>query len=80
MTDIDSGLTAWQQRSNHNRMIALQEDDSPPPDRPVEIAYFGSSAFRIRSPLGLTVMVDPWRNHFGDHVAFDKRRWFAEGR
>lgn len=63
MTDIDSGLAAWRQKSNHNRMIALQENDSPPPDRPVEIAYFGSSAFRIRSPLGITVMVDPWRNH-----------------
>lgn len=63
MTDINSGLTAWQQTSNHNRMIALQEDNSPPPDNSVEVAYFGSSAFRIKSPLGITVMVDPWRNH-----------------
>jgi len=29
----------------------------------VELAYFGSSAFRITSPRGLTVMIDPWRNH-----------------
>ena len=29
----------------------------------VEIAYFGSSAFRITTPLGLTLMVDPWRNY-----------------
>ena len=63
MTDIDSGLTAWQRTSKHNRMIALQEDSSASPDRSVEIAYFGSSALRIRSPLGITVMVDPWRNH-----------------
>ncbi|MYE02524.1 MAG: hypothetical protein F4Y03_14875 [Alphaproteobacteria bacterium] len=68
MTELDTGLTAWQMTSNHNRMIELQADRSPARDGPVEIAYFGSSAFRITSPKGVTVMVDPWRNH-------PSRRW-----
>ena len=64
MSSINDGLRAWQQSSNHNRMIALQRD--PPAfgtDGPVELAYFAASAFRITSPGGITVMIDPWRNH-----------------
>ena len=66
MADIDTGLNAWQMTTNHNRMIELQADtapSSPAEDGPVELAFFGSSAFRVTSPKGLTVMVDPWRNH-----------------
>lgn len=57
---INSGLQGWRQTSNHNRMIELQgaHDRSGP----VKIAYFGSSAFRITAPSGLTIMIDPWRN------------------
>ena len=58
--DIDSGLSAWRQSTNHNRMIDYQR--SAAGSGPVEIAYFGSSAFRITAPSGLTVMIDPWRN------------------
>lgn len=64
MPTIDSGLTAWRQAENHNRMIDLQRN--PPPMGevgPVEIAFFGSSAFRITTPGGVSVMIDPWRNH-----------------
>ena len=57
MTDIDSGLNVWQMTSNHNRMIDLQEDTSELKDGPVELAYFGSSAFRITSPRGVSVTV-----------------------
>ena len=49
--------------TNHNRMIEIQAGRSPPRDDPVEIAYYGSSAFRITSPNGVSVMIDPWRNH-----------------
>jgi L-ascorbate metabolism protein UlaG (beta-lactamase superfamily) len=63
MTDIDTGLNVWQMTSNHNRMIELQADNSPPRDGPVELAYYGSSAFKITSPRGVSVMIDPWRNH-----------------
>ena len=67
MSHLESGLQAWRQMSNHNRMIELQEgaagQASPAIAGDVEIAYFGSSAFRITTPLGLTLMVDPWRNY-----------------
>ena len=63
MTNIDTGLNAWQFATNHNRMIEFQADKTPPADGPVELAYFGSSAFRITSPRGVSVMIDPWRNH-----------------
>ena len=57
---IGNGLGAWRQQSNQNRMIEFKRNISD--QRPVEIAYFGSSAFRITSPGGLSVMIDPWRN------------------
>ena len=63
MTDIDTGLNIWQMTSNHNRMIDLQADKSPARDGPVDLAFYGSSAFRITSPKGVSVMIDPWRNH-----------------
>jgi L-ascorbate metabolism protein UlaG (beta-lactamase superfamily) len=68
MGDIDTGLSAWRMASNHNRMIDLQRDPPTAGPGPVDLAYFGSSAFRITSPGGITVMVDPWRN-------FPTRRW-----
>lgn len=64
MTDINTGLHGWQQSSNHNRMIDLQNrsGDSAGAST-VELAYFGSSAFRVISPEGISIMIDPWRNH-----------------
>ncbi len=66
MADLGQGPQAWRQKSNHNRMIDFESmpADRKDPSLPgkVEVAYFGSSAFRITSPLGLTLMVDPWRN------------------
>ena len=65
MADTDSGLSAWKRRTNHNRMLAFQARDLPPPEEAgnVELAFFGSSAFRVTAPSGLTLMLDPWRNH-----------------
>ncbi len=68
MADIDTGLNAWQMTSNHNRMMELQNATGEATTEEIEIAYFGGSAFRITSPLGITVMIDPWRNH-------PSRRW-----
>ena len=59
----DAGPVAWRSNANHNRMMALADDTRPAPSSEVGLAYFGSSAFRITSPKGLTVMIDPWRNH-----------------
>ena len=58
---IDSGLGAWRQQSNQNRMIGFQR--AAPAIGPVKLAFFGSSAFRVTAPSGMTVMIDPWRNH-----------------
>ena len=63
MKDIDTGLDVWKMTSNHNRMIELQKGSAVTKDGAVEIAYYGSSAFKITSPMGVSVMVDPWRNH-----------------
>jgi L-ascorbate metabolism protein UlaG (beta-lactamase superfamily) len=64
MPDLNEGLTTWQQHENNNKMIELQ---SNPPIMGlaggVELAFFASSAFRITSPGGISVMIDPWRNH-----------------
>jgi len=59
----EAGPVAWRSSANHNRMMDLARDDRPATTDAVELAYFGSSAFRITSPKGLTVMIDPWRNH-----------------
>ncbi len=59
----DEGLWGWKQKENNNRMIALQERAlAPGGEGAVVLAYFGGSAFRITSPAGLTIMIDPWRN------------------
>ncbi len=72
MTQINNGLNTWQLMSNHNNMIELQKKihngEALPSDKSVEIAFFGSSAFRITSPAGISVMCDPWRN-------FPTRNW-----
>jgi L-ascorbate metabolism protein UlaG (beta-lactamase superfamily) len=66
MRKLESGLQAWRQMTNHNRMIEVQDrgEDFADPNAngEVEIAFFGSSSFRITTPSGITLMVDPWRN------------------
>lgn len=57
---IDKGMSAWRSRRNHNRMIEFAHGRND--GGPVKLAFFGSSAFRVTSPRGLSVMVDPWRN------------------
>lgn len=61
MTDIDAGLKVWQMASNHNRMIALQADNSPPRESIRESARSASRA-RERSirPLSST----SWNGRF----------------
>ena len=57
------GLTAWTMSTNHNRMIDLQRTSFKGVNGPVKLEYYGSSAFKITSPSGITIMIDPWRNH-----------------
>ncbi|MCY3983942.1 MAG: MBL fold metallo-hydrolase [Roseovarius sp.] len=65
MTDQTSaGLTSWKRGGNHNHLIDIQK--SPLAGRTancVEVSYFGASAFRCVSPEGLSILIDPWRNH-----------------
>ena len=72
VTEIDNGLNTWQLMTNHNKMIELQkklyDGEALPSEAPVELAFFGSSAFRATSPAGICVMCDPWRN-------FPTRKW-----
>ena len=60
---INDGLWAWKHQENNNRMIAFQAGGPPPPaSGAIELAYFGCSCFRITTPAGLTILIDPWRN------------------
>jgi len=62
MTNINEGLQSWQLRSNHNRMLDFQANESTPVGGEVKIEHFAGSAFRLTTPAGITVMIDPWRN------------------
>ncbi len=61
---VDEGSWAWKQAENNARMIAFQAEATAPSgtEGTVELAYFGGSCFRITSPAGLTLLIDPWRN------------------
>ncbi len=58
-----SQMNAWMSSKNHNRIVQIQNEggvrDST---ETVEIAYYSNSSFKITSPKGITMMVDPWRN------------------
>ena len=64
----NEGMWAWRQSENHNHLIELQSrvvqlDIGDGADgESFDLAFFGGSAFRITSPSGLTLMIDPWRN------------------
>lgn len=62
MSRINEGLNIWQFKSNHNRMMDLQRAAPAAARDGLEVAFFGSSAFRITTPAGLSIMIDPWRN------------------
>ena len=53
---------------NHDRMIEIQADRPAPRDGSLEIACYGSSAFRITSPKGVSVMIDPYRDPLRPHA------------
>ncbi|HTW45980.1 MAG TPA: MBL fold metallo-hydrolase [Acidobacteriaceae bacterium] len=61
---------------NDNSLIAIQEKGGDP-GRPgdVKIEYYGHSAFKVTSPEGITVLVDPWRN---DPTGFWGKWFFTE--
>ena len=62
---LKAGLNAWRLETNHNRMVDFQAraGGDPATEGAVKLAHFASSAFRVTTPAGLTIMIDPWRNH-----------------
>ena len=50
---------AW----NDNSLITVQKNGGGPTrSGDVKIEFYGHDAFKITSPVGLTVLTDPWRN------------------
>jgi hypothetical protein len=57
------GSRAFMFPEDTNRLIGLQAKGGDP-DTPgtVKIEFYGHMAFKVTSPEGTTVLVDPWRN------------------
>src|SRR5260370_34311973 len=54
-----SPYPAW----NDNSLITVQKKGGDPTlAGDVKIEFYGHDAFKITSPVGLTVLTDPWRN------------------
>ena len=63
ITTAGAESRSWTFTENNNNVIKAQTgsgDSSKPGD--VTIDFFGHMAFRITSPNGLSIMIDPWRN------------------
>ncbi len=54
---------SWKFKENNNHLIATQSEggDSKKSGN-VKIEFYGHMAFKITSPKGLSIMIDPWRN------------------
>ncbi|MGF1529430.1 MAG: MBL fold metallo-hydrolase [Candidatus Competibacterales bacterium] len=54
---------AWQQPGNNRHVLDLQQQGGEASaEGAVTMDFFGHCAFRITSPGGFSLMVDPWRN------------------
>jgi L-ascorbate metabolism protein UlaG (beta-lactamase superfamily) len=57
------GSSAFTFKENNNHIIELQKRyGNALKNSDVKITYYGHMAFKITSPEGLTIMIDPWRN------------------
>ena len=60
---MGEGSNAWSFPENNNRMTAFQRSgDNSSKEGQVSLEYFAHSSFRITSPGGMTIVIDPWRN------------------
>ena len=58
-----NGLDLWMSGSNNNKLVEIQsQKHSYKTAGDVEVAFFSNSSFRVTSPQGISVLVDPWRN------------------
>lgn len=53
--------TDWTQSGNNNHILELQAKNSFPTGE-VTIDYYGHCAFKITSPGGASILLDPWRD------------------
>jgi len=57
-----SGSVAWKQPGNNRHVLELGNAEPGTGQGRVLVDYFGHCSLRITSPLGLTLLFDPWRN------------------
>ena len=61
--DKIEGSRAFTFPENNNQLIAIQQKGGDPGRAGnVKIEFYGHEAFKVTSPEGITVLVDPWRN------------------
>ena len=54
---------SWTFKENNNNVIEAQKNGGDPSKAgDVAIDFYGHMAFKITSPNGLTILIDPWRN------------------
>ena len=54
---------SWMFPENNNNVIKAQRDGGVTPSTgEVKLDFFGHMAFRIITPRGTSIMIDPWRN------------------
>ena len=61
--DLQADSRSWQFAVNNNDIIDAQRGngDSSKPGT-VDLTFYGHMAFKITSPEGLEILIDPWRN------------------
>lgn len=60
---MGEGSNAWNFPENNNRVSGFQRAGGDPSrEGSVSLEYFAHSSFRITSPQGVTIVIDPWRN------------------
>lgn len=66
---------AYLQKSNNDRVIAFQRAGciNKNNENIVSLSFYGGMAFKITSPCGMEIMIDPWRNDPSGIWGF----WFA---
>jgi L-ascorbate metabolism protein UlaG (beta-lactamase superfamily) len=72
--ELAAQSVSYKQKSNNDRVIAFQQGEGLRPDTgQVAFSFYGSSGFKITSPRGLEIFIDPWRNDPSGTWGF----WFA---
>ena len=56
-----TGLTSWKSGLNHDRIIQIQKErGTREATEGVEVSHYSNSSFRVVSPRGISIIVDPW--------------------